>query len=230
MERELEKQFAEGEERDLGFARVDLDRMRRRGLPETIFCMGKTPEQVAKIAEAQAAAGHNVLGTRADRTHYEAVKKLVPTAVYHELPRAITVDVSPLPEPTGSILIVAAGTSDLPVAEEAMITASRMGAKVELISDVGVAGIHRLLKQVDAMRQARVLIVVAGMEGALPSVVAGLVDGPVIALPTSVGYGLNLGGVTAMLAMMNSCAAGITVVNIDNGFGAGVAAAMINRL
>ena len=214
---------------DLDFARVDLSRHRRCGLPEVIYCPGKTPDQIAAIVATLKRAGQNVLATRASRDVYEAVAKIHPDAVYHDAARCITADVVPPPRPRGLVLVVTAGTSDVPVAEEAALTAGRMGARVERIYDAGVAGLHRLLRHADRLRAARVVVVVAGMEGALPSVVGGLVDRPVIAVPTSVGYGMNLGGVAALLAMLNSCAAGVTVVNVDNGFGAGVAAALINR-
>ncbi len=215
---------------ELEFARVDLDRHRRCGLPEVIYCPGKTADQIAAVIAALRRAGQNVLATRATADLFAAVKAAHPDAVYHAAARCITVDVVPPPEPVGQVLVVTAGTSDQPVAEEAALTATRMGARVDRVYDAGVAGLHRLLRHADRLREARVLVVVAGMEGALPSVVGGLVDRPVIAVPTSVGYGMNLGGATALLAMLNSCAAGVTVVNVDNGFGAGVAAAMINRL
>jgi NCAIR mutase (PurE)-related protein len=217
-------------EKDLGFARVDLARARRCGLAEVIFCPGKKPAQVAEIASAMAAAGQNVLATRATPEIHAAVRAANPAAVWHEDARCVTLDVHPLPAPVGLVAVVSAGTSDIPVAAEAALAAERLGARVERIFDVGVAGLHRLLRHLDRLRAARVLVVVAGMEGALPSVVGGLVDRPVIAVPTSVGYGMNLGGVAALLAMLNSCAAGVTVVNVDNGFGAGVAAAFINRV
>ena len=214
---------------NLGFARVDTDRLHRRGLPEVIFSSYKTPEQVAQIAQALVQAGQNVFATRAARDQYEAVKALLPDAVYHPLARAITVDVTPPAEPTGLVAVLTAGTTDIPVGEEAALTAERMGARVERIFDVGVAGLHRLLRHVERLRQARALVVVAGMEGALPSVVGGLVSRPIIAVPTSIGYGANLQGLSTLLAKLNTCVPGVTVVNIDNGFGAGVAAAMINR-
>lgn len=217
-------------EHNLGFARVDLDRQRRRGLPEVIFCPGKTPEQVAQISMALFQAGQDVFATRADLTIYKKVRQALPDAHYHELARAITLDVGPRPHPIGSVAVVSAGTADLPVAEEAVLTATRMGAHVEKVYDVGVAGLHRLLPHLETLRKARALVVVAGMEGALPSVVGGLLDRPIIAVPTSVGYGMNLQGVTALLAMLNTCVPGISVVNVDNGFGAGIAAALINRI
>jgi NCAIR mutase (PurE)-related protein len=214
---------------NLGFARVDTDRLHRRGLPEVIFSPTKTPDHVAQIAEALAAAGQNVFATRATRAQFEAVQARLPNAVYHEMARAIIVEVAPLPAPKGLVVVLTAGTTDIPVGEEAALTAERMGARVERIFDVGVAGLHRLLKHVGQLRKARALVVVAGMEGALPSVVGGLVARPIIAVPTSIGYGANLQGIATLLAMLNTCVPGITVVNIDNGFGAGVAAAMINQ-
>lgn len=217
-------------EQDLGFARVDFDRHRRRGLPEVIYCAGKTPAQVIAIVAAMKAAGQNVLGTRVSPELFAAVAAAHPEAVHHETARALTVDVAPLPPAVGGVCIVAAGTSDLPVAEEAALTAGRMGARVERLYDVGVAGLHRLLPHLDKLRAARAVVVVAGMEGALPSVVGGLIDRPIVAVPTSVGYGAHLQGFTALLAMLNSCVPGISVVNIDNGFGAGVSAALINRV
>ena len=215
---------------DLGFARVDTDRLGRRGFPEVIYCAGKKPAQVAAIAQALARANGVVLGTRATREHYEAVAAFFPTARYHEEARCITVIEKPLPRLAGSVAVVCAGTSDLPVAEEAAVTLETFGATVDRISDVGVAGIHRLLAVRDRLEGANAIIVAAGMEGALPSAVAGLVSKPVIAVPTSVGYGASFGGIAALLGMLNSCGSGVTVVNIDNGFGAGYAAANICRL
>ena len=214
---------------DLGFARVDADRLRRRGLPEVIYCPGKTTEQILAITTALREAGQDVFATRADAEQYAAVKEAFPEAVYHDQARAITVDAGDPAEPTGLVAVVCAGTSDLPVAEEAALTAGRMGAKVEKLYDVGVAGLHRVMKHIDLLRSARAVVVVAGMEGALPSVVGGLIDGPVIAVPTSVGYGASLHGLSALLTMLNSCASGVTVVNIDNGFSAAVTATLINR-
>lgn len=216
-------------EKDLGFARVDTDRLRRCGLPEVVYGPGKTPQQLSDICIALIRAGQNVFATRISREQFETVKKVIPTAVYHEIARALTVDVESPVAPIGCVAVICAGTGDIPVAEEAALTAERAGAVVERIFDVGVAGLHRLMKHLDRLRAARVVVAVAGMEGALPSVVGGLLSVPVIAVPTSVGYGANLQGIAALLAMLNSCAAGVTVVNIDNGFGAGVAAAMINR-
>ena len=216
-------------EADLGFARLDLDRQRRRGLTEVVYGAGKTPAQIVAIVKRLNAAGQNGCVTRVEPEVALQICSALPRAVFHEVARVLTCDVCPLPRRRGCVAVVCAGTSDIPVAEEAALIAERMGSRVERIFDVGVAGLHRLLNRVDTLRAARVLVVVAGMEGALPSVVAGLVDRPVIAVPTSVGYGANLGGITALLGMLTSCASGVTVVNIDNGFGAGVAAAMINR-
>ena len=214
---------------DLGFAKVDTDRLRRCGLPEVIYCPGKTTEQIVDIANSLIRAGQDVFATRASPDVYDIVSRAIDTAVYHQAARAITVDVTDPPPPVGCVAVVCAGTSDLPVAEEAALTAERIGARVNRISDVGVAGIHRLFSRLDEIRQANAIIVVAGMEGALPSVVGGLIDKPIIAVPTSVGYGTSMNGIAALLTMLNTCVPGITVVNIDNGFGAGVAAAMINR-
>ncbi len=216
---------------DLGFATVDHHREMRTGFPEVILCQGKTPEQVASIAERLTAAGSDLLATRAGREVYEAVRSRVPQAEYHETARAITRLTRKDRDRSqqGSILVISAGTSDVPVAEEAAITALAFGYQVERIFDVGVAGIHRLLAHRERIAAARVIIVVAGMEGALASVVGGLVAKPVIAVPTSVGYGASFHGLAALLGMLNSCAAGVTVVNIDNGFGAGYAASLIIR-
>lgn len=214
---------------DLDFARLDLHREARRGFPEVIFCQGKRPEQVAAIMERMAEATGLVLATRAVPETADQVLAAVEGAHYHEMARCITVTRRRLPVWGGTVLVVAAGTADLPVAEEAVVTAEIMGNTVERLYDVGVAGLHRLLAQLDRLRAASVVIVVAGMEGALPSVVAGLVDRPVIAVPTSVGYGASFGGLAALLGMLNSCSGGLTVVNIDNGFGAAYAATLINR-
>jgi NCAIR mutase (PurE)-related protein len=202
-----------------------------QGHQEVIFCSGKTPGQVAAIAERLVAAGGEFLATRAEPAHIAALTQRFPTAEINELGRTVFLPPAPEPPPTGrgTVLIVTAGTSDLPVAEEAAVTARALRNSVERLTDVGVAGIHRLLTQTEALRGAAVIIVVAGMEGALPSVVGGLVRVPVIAVPTSVGYGASFGGLAALLAMLNSCAAGITVVNIDNGFGAAFAASRINH-
>ncbi len=214
---------------DIGFAKVDHHRAIRCGFPEVIFCPGKTPEQVVGIFSKLAGGGGNVLASRAQREVYEAVAEKFPAAEYHAAARVITLRQGERKEPVGHIAVVAAGTSDLPVAEEARVTAGIVGARVTTHYDVGVAGLHRLLADTEELQQANVLVVVAGMEGALPSVVGGLVGVPVIAVPTSVGYGASFGGVAALLAMLNSCASNVSVVNIDNGFAAGYIAAMINR-
>jgi NCAIR mutase (PurE)-related protein len=215
---------------DLGFAKVDQHRSLRTGLPEVIFGEGKTAEQIVDIARSLNDGAHNVLVTRLDTAKAERLRAAFPDVAYSPHARVATL-IRAQPEVVGRglIAVVAAGTSDLPVAEEAALTAELMGNRVERITDVGVSGIHRLFAHRDTISDAAVLIVVAGMEGALPSVVAGLVDKPVIAVPTSIGYGASFGGLAALLAMLNSCAAGVTVVNIDNGFGAGVAAGLINR-
>lgn len=215
---------------DLGFARVDHHRAVRQGFPEVIFGQGKTPDQVATISERIVSRGHTLLVTRADEQTYRAVARVVPDAIFHALARAVSLRQGDVEPGRGTILVVAAGTSDLPVAEEACVTAELMGNAIERLYDVGVAGIHRLLADHSRLLAARVLIVVAGMEGALPSVVGGLVRAPVIAVPTSVGYGASFGGLAALLGMLNSCAVGLSVVNIDNGFGAGVIASKINHL
>lgn len=215
---------------DLGFARVDHHRELRNGQPEVIFGQGKTVAQVAGIMEAMTARGSNILVTRMQEQAAAELLLKFPNAVHHSQARAITVENSPRREQgRGYMLVVTAGTSDIPVASEAVVTARFMGNRVEELYDAGVAGIHRLLSSIDLLRGASVIIVVAGMEGALPSVVGGLVDRPVIAVPTSVGYGASFGGIAALLGMLNSCASGVTVVNIDNGFGAACAANLINR-
>ena len=215
---------------ELGFAQVDTHRALRKGFPEVIFGGGKTPEQVVKIATRILATDAHVLVTRITKVHARALRRKFKRAVYHETARCATIEKKSLPKRPGTIGIICAGTSDLPVAEEAAITAEIMGNRVERIYDVGVAGLHRLLAKSENLRRANVLVVVAGMEGALPSVVAGLVSKPVIAVPTSIGYGASFGGIAALLGMLNSCASGLTVVNIDNGFGAGYAASQINAL
>jgi NCAIR mutase (PurE)-related protein len=214
---------------DLGFANVDHHRSLRQGFPEVIFGVGKTPEQVARIVESMHKHDHNILVTRATPEHFERVKRIAPEAEFHAGARAIGIEKEKKIYGKGTVLIVSAGTSDMPVAEEAVVTARLMGNHVEALYDVGVAGLHRLLDRRERLTKARVLIVVAGMEGALPSVVGGLVAVPVIAVPTSVGYGASFNGVAALLGMLNSCASNVTVVNIDNGFGAGVVASLINR-
>jgi NCAIR mutase (PurE)-related protein len=216
-------------ELDLGYAKLDLDRTRRCGQPEVVYGAGKTVPQLVAIFRALAQAGQNAFATRITPEQAAAVQQAFPDAVYHTTARALTRDITRLPPRRGKVAVLCAGTSDLPVAEEAALTAERMGARVVRIFDVGVAGLHRLLSRQTQFTDARALVVVAGMEGALPSVVAGLVSRPVIAVPTSIGYGASFHGLAALLAMLNSCAAGITVVNIDNGFGAGIAAARINR-
>ena len=201
----------------------------RQGFAEVILGLGKTPAQIASIAAEIVGRGHPLLVTRADEAAWQAVKARLPEAEYHELARAITVK-REVPPGVGTIVLCSAGTSDVPVAEEAAVTAELMGNTVDRLYDVGIAGIHRLLKQRARLESARVIIVVAGMEGALPSVVAGMVSVPVIAVPTSIGYGASFGGVAALLGMLNSCANGVSVVNIDNGYGAGCIASMINHL
>ena len=215
---------------DLGFARVDTHREVRQGFPEVILGIGKTPAQIAAIAERIVARGQALLITRVTRDAYETVLTIASAAEYHEHARMITCRQATAPRGVGTVLVVCAGTSDMPVAEEAAITADIMGNTVERLYDVGVAGIHRLLAERARLESARVVIVVAGMEGALPSVVAGLIQAPVIAVPTSVGYGASFGGIAALLGMLNSCANGVAVVNIDNGFGAACVASAINHL
>ncbi len=214
---------------DLGFAQVDHHRALRCGFPEVIFCTGKTDDQVAAIAERIVASGSDLLATRATPAMHEAVRTRCPSAEYHEAARTIVVQENWQDQGIGEVLVVSAGTSDIPVAEEAAVTARVLGNRVERVFDVGVAGIHRLFSHREAIMNASVLIVVAGMEGALPSVVGGMVSRPVIAVPTSVGYGASFNGLAALLAMLNSCASGVTVVNIDGGFNAGYAAGLINR-
>ena len=215
---------------DLGFAKVDHHRALRAGMPEVILGQGKTPAQTAAIFSRLARHGGNVLATRADKEQFAAVKKKVRGAEYRELARAITLTRDSRKCGKGTIAVVSAGTSDIPVAEEALTTAEIMGNEVQHFYDVGVAGIHRLLANREALSKARVVIVCAGMEGALPSVVGGLVGVPVIAVPTSIGYGASFQGLAALLGMLNSCASNVSVVNIDNGFGAGYVASLINRL
>jgi hypothetical protein len=215
---------------DIGFAKLDHHRALRTGMPEVIFAAGKTAAQVAAIFARMASAGGNVLATRATREMYEAVLAVEPRAEFHEIAHAITLTQTAPTPGKGTIAVVCAGTSDLPVAEEAVVTARLMGNTVELIADVGVAGIHRLLAQKNSLQSARVLIVCAGMEGALPTVVGGLVNAPVLAVPTSIGYGASFGGIAALLGMLNTCSPNVSVVNIDNGFGAACIASLINRL
>ena len=214
---------------DLGFAKVDHHRALRRGFPEAVFGAGKTAEQIEAIVQRIAARGQNVLVTRTTAEVHRRVASSHPAAQYHEAARCLTIEIAPPASLPGRVAVVAAGTSDIPVAEEAAVTAAFHGALVDRVYDVGVAGLHRLLDRASLIRDARVAIVVAGMEGALPSVVAGLVDTPVIAVPTSVGYGAAFQGLAALLAMLNSCASGVGVVNIDNGFGAGHLACLILR-
>lgn len=215
---------------DLGFAKVDLSRENRLGRPEVIFCQGKTPEEVASIAEILVKNGTTLLATRAQPEHFTAVQERLPDAVWHDRAHCITHGQSPRLPASWPVAVVTAGTADLPVADEAAVTLDSFGIEVRRFTDCGVAGIHRLFDQLDAIRKCGVVIVVAGMEGALPSVVAGLIDHPVIAVPTSVGYGANLGGISALLGMLTSCASKVTVVNIDNGFGAASAADAMIRL
>jgi pyridinium-3,5-biscarboxylic acid mononucleotide synthase len=215
---------------DLGFAQVDLHRALRKNFPEVIYGEGKTPDQVVAIAQKIVRQEKRVLVTRIGADHARLFRRKFRRAVHHQAARCLTLDERPLAKRPGTIAVICAGTSDLPVAEEAAVTADIMGNRVERCYDVGVAGLHRLLGRLDGIRRANVIIAVAGMEGALPSVVGGLVSKPVIAVPTSVGYGTNLGGLAALFAMLNSCSSGVTVVNINNGFGAGYAASQINAL
>ena len=216
---------------DIGFATIDHHRSLRRGFPEVIYGPGKKAEEIVKISEKMIGKGENVLITRLTYKKARIVKQHFPASEYYPGPKALTILVSPIEKRgKGKILVISAGTSDIPVAEEAAITARIMGNDVETLFDIGVAGLHRLLGKMDVIMGASVIVVVAGMEGALPSIVGGLVDKPVIAVPTSIGYGASLKGISALLGMLNSCVSGVTVVNIDNGFGAGYAASLINRL
>ncbi len=215
---------------DLGFATIDTDRTNRTGIPEVIYSLGKTPEQVTEIAFRMYSRGIPILATRATLEVYDAVVKKIPGAIYHKEARAIVYQSEMTDISESYIAVVSAGTSDIPVSEEAAVTAEFLGNRVERIYDVGVAGIHRLFHRLDLIRGATVIIVVAGMEGALASVMGGLVDKPVIGVPCSAGYGANFGGVSALLSMLNSCASGVSVVNIDNGFGAACQAGLINKL
>jgi len=215
---------------NLQFARIDHQRHLRRGFPEVIYCPGKTAEQIAAIFLRLAASGDTVLATRADEEAYGAVKILCPTVCFYREARALVLHSRESKTPSGSVTVVSAGTADQPVAEEAALTAELIGSRVERLYDVGVAGIHRLFDNWDLLAKARVIVVVAGMEGALASVVGGLATCPVIAVPTSVGYGSHFGGLAPLLTMLNSCATGVAVVNIDNGYGAGYMAALINRV
>lgn len=215
---------------DLGFARVDHHRSIRQGFPEVIYGPGKTPTQLVEISRRIVEAGHNLLVTRTTAEAHAAVAIAIPDATFNDIACTITCRVAEIPMGKGIVAVAAAGTADLPVAEEAAISLEIMGNAVDRLYDVGVAGLHRLLAVHDRLATARVVVVVAGMEGALPSVVGGLVDVPVIAVPTSIGYGASFGGITALLAMLNSCASGVSVVNIDNGFGAAAIASSINHL
>jgi len=215
---------------DLGFAKLDHHRELRRGFPEVVLGLGKSPEQIATIAQKLAAHSQRLLITKVDADCYELVKETLPDAIYHPDARAITLNRLKGRTLKPGVMVVSGGTADIPVAEEAAVTAELMGSEVERSYDIGVAGIHRLLDKLPQLRRARVLVVVAGMEGALPSVVSGLVSAPIIAVPTSIGYGASFQGIAPLLAMLNSCAAGVAVVNIDNGFGAGYIAALINSL
>lgn len=216
---------------DIGFAKVDHHRLLHKGFPEVIYCPGKTVEQIVEITRRLAVSGSSLLATRAGIDVYEAVQEAFPQAEYHREARAVVIRQEAEPSaPSGCVGVVSAGTADMPVAEEAALTAELMGSRVERIYDVGVAGIHRLLDNWEKLNRARVLVVVAGMEGALASVIGGLASCPVIAVPTSIGYGANFGGLAPLLTMLNSCATGVSVVNIDNGFGAGYIAALINKV
>lgn len=217
-------------ERNIGFARLDFHRLRRRGFPEVIYCPGKTAEQIVEIMNAFREAGQDILATRVSPEQAAVILRAHPTAQHHQQAGLLSLRAGPPVAAKGLIGVVCAGTSDIPVAEQAALTAEYLGARVERLYDVGVAGLHRLLRHLETLRACRALVVAAGMEGALPSVVGGLVTCPLIAVPTSIGYGTGLQGIAALLAMLNTCVPGITVVNIDNGFGAGVAAALINRL
>ena len=216
--------------KDIGIAKIDHHRELRNGYPEVIYCEGKRIEHIQQIVGVMLDKGSNILATRASREMYEAVKEICGEAEYHEVPRLITIKKKALASPDSFIAVVTGGTSDIAVAEEAAVTAEMMGNRVERVYDVGVAGLHRLLGNLDKITQAKVIVAVAGMEGALASVVGGLVDKPVLAVPTSVGYGASFHGLSALLTMLNSCASGVAVMNIDNGFGAGYMASMINKL
>ncbi len=215
---------------DLGFARVDHHRAHRQGFPEVVLGLGKTPAQIAAIAAEIVGRGSTLLVTRAEPDAYDAVRERVPDATYHPDAKVIAFRQQDIARGAGTIAVAAAGTSDIPVADEAAVTAEVMGNDVCRLYDVGIAGLHRLLRERQRLESARVIIAVAGMEGALPSVIAGLVSVPVIAVPTSVGYGASFGGIAALLGMLNSCASGVSVVNIDNGFGAATIASLINHL
>ena len=214
---------------DLDFAKVDTHRLLRKGFPETVFCQGKTTPQILRIIETMSKYNHNILATKADKKIFSAVKKIYPDAEYHDLAKTIVIKKEKTKSKNGKILVITAGTSDIPIAEEAVVTAELMGNNVEKAYDVGVAGIHRLFDIKDKIFNSDVIIVVAGMEGALASIVGGLTSKPVIAVPTSVGYGASFKGIAPLLTMMNTCSEGVVVVNIDNGFGAGYFASLINR-
>ncbi len=213
---------------DLGFAKIDHHRAVRKGFPEVLYCPGKSNLQITKIINAMNKKGHNILATRLEKNVFGSIKGKIPNGDYNEIARTLFIKNENIPKKKGKIIVACAGTSDLPVAEEAYVTASVMGNTVSKYYDVGVAGLHRLLDKVDSLMKANVIIVVAGMEGALASVIGGIVSCPVIAVPTSVGYGASFGGLSALLTMLNSCASGVAVVNIDNGFGAGYMASLIN--
>jgi hypothetical protein len=215
---------------DIGFARIDNHREIRTGYPEIVYCAGKTVDQVKEIFRVMSERENNIFGTRADEKMFKAVKSILPEIKFFREARIISIKRKESEIPDTKIAVITAGTSDIPVAEEAAVTAELLGNKVVRIYDAGVAGIHRLVDKLPEIRSCRVVVVIAGMEGALASVVGGLVDKPVIAVPTSIGYGANFGGVSALLAMLTSCSSGVTVVNIDNGFGAGFSASMINRM
>lgn len=214
---------------DLGFARIDHHREIRTGYPEIVYCAGKSHEQAREIFRIMSLRENNVIGTRADEKMYETIREIIPEAVYYKDARIISVRKKEPEFPESKIAVITAGTSDIPVAEEAAVTAELLGNRVFRLYDAGVAGIHRLVDQLPEIKKCKVVIVIAGMEGALASVVGGLIDKPIIAVPTSVGYGASFGGLSALLAMLTSCSTGVTVVNIDNGFGAGFSASMINR-
>ena len=214
---------------DLDFAKVDTHRLLRKGFPETVFCQGKTTPQILRIIETMSKHNHNILATKADKKIFSAVKKIYPDAEYHDLAKTIVIKIEKTKSKNGKILVITAGTSDIPIAEEAVVTAELMGNNVEKAYDVGVAGIHRLFDIKDKIFNSDVIIVVAGMEGALASIVGGLTSKPVIAVPTSIGYGASFKGIAPLLTMMNTCSEGVVVVNIDNGFGAGYFASLINR-
>lgn len=215
---------------DLEFAKIDNYRSLRKGFPEVIFCQGKTPDQVKGIAQTLLKNGTALLATRADEVVYEAVRAIEPEASYYSQAKMITVDKRENKKLIGNVLVMSAGTADIPVAEEAALTAEMLNARVERVYDVGVAGLHRLLSFYDKVASAKAIVVIAGMDGVLPSVVGGLASCPVVAVPTSIGYGAHFGGLAPLLTMLNSCASGVAVMNIDNGFGAGYFAAMINRI